>query len=56
MVMTLDADRLERLIQTRRDIHQHAEIAFEEVRTAALIAERLAPSDWSPPRASPVPG
>jgi amidohydrolase len=41
MAMTLDQDRLEQLIQTRRDIHQHAEIAFEEVRTAALIAERL---------------
>ena len=49
MVMTLDADRLERLIRTRRDIHQHAEIAFEEVRTAALIARTAAaPSDSEP--------
>ena len=28
-------------VQTRRDFHQHPEIAFEEVRTSAIIAERL---------------
>jgi amidohydrolase len=29
------------LVATRRDIHQHPELGFEETRTAALIAERL---------------
>ena len=29
------------LIATRRDIHQHPELGFEETRTAALVAERL---------------
>src|SRR6266513_3984839 len=29
------------LIATRRDIHQHPELGFEEMRTAGLIAERL---------------
>jgi amidohydrolase len=29
------------LITTRRDIHQHPELGFEETRTAALIADRL---------------
>ena len=29
------------LIAIRRDIHRHAEVGFEETRTAALVAERL---------------
>jgi amidohydrolase len=29
------------LVATRRDIHQHPELGFEETRTAALAAERL---------------
>jgi amidohydrolase len=29
------------LVETRRDIHQHPELGFEETRTAALITERL---------------
>src|SRR5436309_14825560 len=29
------------LIATRREIHQHPELGFEEMRTAGLIAERL---------------
>jgi amidohydrolase len=28
-------------IQTRRDFHRHPEIAFEEVRTAGIVAERM---------------
>jgi amidohydrolase len=41
MTATLTDDLIERLIETRRDIHQHAEVAFEERRTAQLVAERL---------------
>ncbi len=29
------------IINTRRDIHRHPELGFQEIRTAALIAERL---------------
>ena len=29
------------MVATRRDIHQHPELGFEETRTAGLIAERL---------------
>jgi amidohydrolase len=32
---------LERLIATRRDLHRHPELAFEERRTAGIVAERL---------------
>ena len=32
----------EETVRTRRDFHQHPEIAFEEVRTSGVIAERLA--------------
>jgi amidohydrolase len=31
----------EQLVAWRRDFHQHPEIAFEEVRTSAIVAERL---------------
>src|SRR5438034_3968227 len=29
------------LISTRRDLHQHPELGFEETRTGALVADRL---------------
>jgi amidohydrolase len=32
---------LPQMIATRRDLHQHPELAFEEVRTAGMIAEQL---------------
>ena len=31
----------DQLTQWRRDIHMHPELGFEEVRTAALVAEAL---------------
>ena len=34
------------LVATRRDIHQHPELGFEEIRTAGLIAERLAALEY----------
>ena len=38
----------ETLVETRRDLHRHPELAFEEVRTAGIAAERLARLGWSP--------
>jgi amidohydrolase len=41
---TLKAEIVERvpdLVALRRDLHQHPELAFQEVRTAGIIAERL---------------
>ena len=35
------------LIQLRRDLHQHPELGFEEVRTSTMIAERL--ESWGLP-------
>jgi len=37
----LVAKREQAWIQTRRDIHRHPELGFTEMRTAALVAERL---------------
>jgi len=34
-------DLTPRLVALRRDLHQHPEIAFEEVRTSAIVASRL---------------
>ena len=34
-------EEIRRMVDTRRDLHAHPEIAFEEKRTAALVAERL---------------
>ncbi|MBV9774925.1 MAG: amidohydrolase, partial [Gemmatimonadetes bacterium] len=32
---------LELLIETRRDLHRHPELGFQEHRTAGIVAERL---------------
>jgi len=42
------AAEMERLIQTRRDFHRHPELAFEETRTAKIVAERLTATGFSP--------
>jgi amidohydrolase len=34
------------LVATRRDIHQHPELGFEETRTASLVADRLRSLDY----------
>lgn len=31
----------DRLVSVRRDLHQHPELAFQEVRTASIVADRL---------------
>jgi amidohydrolase len=38
---TLTADLLADAVEVRRDLHAHPELGFEEVRTAALVADRL---------------
>jgi amidohydrolase len=37
----VSAEELDRLIATRRDLHRHPEVAFEETRTAGIVAARL---------------
>src|SRR5262245_14019885 len=32
---------LDEMVATRRDLHAHPELAFEEVRTSGIVAERL---------------
>ncbi len=41
MTASLPEPILRELIETRRDLHMHPEIAFNEVRTAGIAAERL---------------
>jgi amidohydrolase len=45
--VTLPPVDRERLVATRRDLHQHPELGFEERRTGALVAARLAELDYA---------
>ncbi len=42
------AEEFGRLVETRRDLHRHPELAFEEKRTAAVVAARLARAGLAP--------
>jgi len=43
----MEADELRRLIDTRRDLHRHPELAYQERRTAGIVAERLAAAGYA---------
>ncbi len=40
-VLDVPARLIDEVVATRRDIHMHPELGFEEVRTAGIVAERL---------------
>ncbi len=44
----LEPDDHTDLVAIRRDLHRHPELAFEETRTSALVADRLREWDYSP--------
>jgi amidohydrolase len=41
LVDTFAEDAVKELVAVRRDLHQHPETAFEELRTSGIVAERL---------------
>ncbi|HVA38892.1 MAG TPA: amidohydrolase [Candidatus Dormibacteraeota bacterium] len=41
MTITVPAEVLDEVVATRRDLHAHPELAFEEVRTAGIVESRL---------------
>ena len=43
----METDELRRLIDTRRDLHRHPELAYQERRTAGIVAERLAAAGYA---------
>ena len=47
MTSTLPAVDRAQLVATRRDLHQHPELGFEERRTSTLVAERLGKLGYS---------
>jgi amidohydrolase len=45
-VREMESGERNRLIETRRDLHRHPELGFEEHRTAGIVAERLAAAGY----------
>ena len=41
LIHTLTEDAVKELVAVRRDLHQHPETAFEEVRTSGVVADKL---------------
>ncbi|MDB5026434.1 MAG: hypothetical protein JWO66_123, partial [Candidatus Eremiobacteraeota bacterium] len=41
LTIDLPAEVLAEVVQTRRDLHEHPELGFEEHRTAGIVADRL---------------
>src|SRR5712692_5564454 len=50
LLESVPAEEFDLLIQTRRDLHRHPELAFEEMRTGGIVAERLERAGLSPRR------
>ena len=48
LLQSFPGQEFESLVQTRRDLHQHPELGFEETRTAGIIADRLSRLGLSP--------
>jgi amidohydrolase len=48
LLQSFPGQEFESLVQTRRDLHQHPELGFEETRTAGIVAERLSRLGLSP--------
>ena len=48
LLETFPAAERDALVATRRDLHRHPELAFEERRTAGLVADRLRALELSP--------
>ena len=48
LLSAFPAAEMDELVATRRDLHRHPELGFEERRTAAMVAERLRSLGLSP--------
>ncbi|MFA7461252.1 MAG: amidohydrolase, partial [Trueperaceae bacterium] len=53
-LLRLASEGLEELVAVRRDLHAHPELGFEEVRTSALVAAKLA--EWGVTDVTPLGG